>query len=92
MATYLYEEVWSGTEQEFDAADMDAAKAHAETLLRAALNAHLRNVQRQGRAIEFPAELGAHVTEMTREDVSWADRDPDVPSEEVTVTAAGFPA
>jgi hypothetical protein len=92
VSRYLYEEEWSGAEEEFEAADMDAARAHAETLLRATLDAHLRNVRRQGRTIEFPAELGAHVTEMTREGVSWADRDPAVPSGEVTVAAAGFPA
>jgi hypothetical protein len=89
---YLYEESWSGAEEEFDAADMDAAKAHAETLLRTTLDAHLRTVKRQNRTIEFPAELVGHVTEMTRDDVSWAARDPSVPSEKVTVSAAAFPA
>lgn len=91
MTRYLYEED-SGEEAEFEAADMDAAKAHGEALLRQGLDRQLAAIRRSGRTVDFPVEVTGHVTEQRGEYNSWADGNPAVPTVQFTATAAGFPA
>jgi hypothetical protein len=88
---YLYEED-SGEEVEFEAADMTAAQAHGEALLREGLDRQLTAIQRKGKRVDFPVEVVGHVTEQRGDYNSWADNDPDVPTVKFTVEAVGFPA